>query len=78
MHKIFFCNKFIICLYILYILYVSICFEHYVLIIRRSKLYYTAFGITAPVDSRPVHRLKEDSTCARDGHLQIVMIPNAV
>ena len=23
----------------------STCFEHYVLIVRRSKLYYTAFGI---------------------------------
>jgi len=33
MHKILSYNKFIIC------------FAHYVLIIRRSKLYYTASGI---------------------------------
>ena len=30
------------------------------LIIRRSKLYYTASGIITPVGSRPVHRLRED------------------
>ena len=35
-------------------------FEHHVLIIRRSKLYYTASGIITPVDGRPVHRLRED------------------
>jgi len=33
---------------------------HYVLIIRRSKLYYTASGIVTPVGGRPVHRLRED------------------
>jgi len=27
-----------------------------VLIIRRSKLYYTVSGIITPVDGRPVHR----------------------
>ena len=27
----------------------STCFEHYVLIIMRSKLYYTASGIITPV-----------------------------
>jgi len=32
-----------------------------VLIIRRSKLYYTASGIVTPVGGRPVHRLREDS-----------------
>jgi len=42
-----------------------------VLIIRRSKLYYTASGIITPVGSRPVHRLRADSTCAPDGHLQV-------
>jgi len=38
------------------------------LIVKRSKTYYTASGIIT------VHRLKEDcllSTCARDGHLQV-------
>ena len=32
-----------------------------VLIIRRSKVYYTACGIVTPVGSRPVRRLREDS-----------------
>ena len=58
------------------VLYASTCFEYYVLIIRRSKLYYTASGIITPVGGRPVHRFRED--CARDGHLQSVMIPDAV
>ena len=31
------------------------CFEHHVLIIRRSKLYYTASGIITPVGGRPVN-----------------------
>ena len=30
-----------------------------VLIIRRSKLYYTASGVITPVGGRPVHRLKK-------------------
>ena len=30
-----------------------------VLVIRRSKFYYTASGIITPVGDRPVHRLKE-------------------
>ena len=30
------------------------------LIIRRSKLYYTASGIITSVGGRPVHRLRED------------------
>ena len=49
-------------------LYASTCFEHYVLIIRRSKLYYTASGIVTPVGGRPVSSL---STYAADGHLQV-------
>jgi len=31
-----------------------------VLIMRRSKLYYTASGIVTRVGSRPVHRFRED------------------
>ena len=31
------------------------------LIVRRSKLYYTASGIITPIGGRPVHRLREDS-----------------
>ena len=46
-------------------LYASTCFEHYVLIIRRSKLYYTASGIITPVGGRPVHRLREDLCTGR-------------
>ena len=40
-----------------------------VLIIRRSKLYYTASGIVTPVGGRPVH--SPLPTCAPDGHLQV-------
>jgi len=47
-----------------------------VLIIRRSKLYYTVSGIITHVGGRPVHRLRED--CAPDGHQESVMIPEAV
>jgi len=32
----------------------STCFEHHVLIIRRSELYYTASGIITPIGGRPV------------------------
>ena len=31
------------------------CFEHHVLIVRRSKLYYTASGIIKPIGGRPLH-----------------------
>jgi len=31
------------------------CFEHHVLIVRSSKLYYTASGIVTPIGGRPVH-----------------------
>ena len=43
--KLLFYNKFF---------HASTCFEHCVLIIRRSKLYYTASGIITPVGDRPV------------------------
>ena len=56
--------------------YASTCFEHYVLIIRRSKLYYTASGIITPVGGRPVHRLREDMCTGRPP--TGVMIPDAV
>ena len=52
MHKILFYNS---------LLYASTCFEHYVLIIMRSKFYYTASGIITPVGGHPVHRLREES-----------------
>jgi len=45
------------------LLYASTCFEQYVLIIRWSKLYYTASGIVTPAGGRPVHRLGEDPRC---------------
>jgi len=51
------------------LLYASTCFEHHVLIIRRSKLYYTASGVVT---------LCSWLSRARDGHLQSVMIPDAV
>jgi len=52
MHKICFTISFISCLYM---------FRARLLIIRRSKLHYTASGIIAPAGGRPVHRLREDS-----------------
>ena len=58
--------------FIMSLLYASTCFEHYVLIIRRSKLYYTASGIITPVGGRPVHRLYTGRSPTR------VMIPDAV
>jgi len=48
MHKILFYNN------------ASTCFEHCVLITRRSKLYYTESGIITTVGGRPVRRLRED------------------
>jgi hypothetical protein len=43
-----FYNKFISCLYMFRA-------QHHVLIVRRSKLYYTASGIITPIGGRPVH-----------------------
>ena len=42
-----------------------------VLIIRRSKLHYTASGIVTPVGGRPVHRMREDRTQSPLNTLQI-------
>jgi len=47
----------------------STCFEHHVLIISRSKLYYTASGIITPIGGRLVHRctaVHETATYKRD------------
>ena len=61
------------------LLYACTCFEHYALIIRRSKFYYTASGIVTPVGGCPVHRLREDSLNLYTGRPPIgVMIPDAV
>ena len=54
--------------FIISLLYASTCFENYVLIIRRSKLCYTAYGIITPVGGRPVHRLREDSLLSQPVH----------
>jgi len=35
-------------------------FQAHVLIIRRSKLYYTASGIITPIGGHPVQRLREE------------------
>jgi len=51
--KFLFYNKFISCLYM---------FRAHVLIIRMSKLHYTASGIITPIGGRLVHRC----TCERD------------
>jgi len=57
----------------------STCFDHHVLISRRSKLYYTASGIITPIGGRPVRRLRQDSLNLCTGRPTIsVMIPEAV
>ena len=51
------------------------------LIIRRSKFYYTESGIIPPVGGRPVHRLREEeeSSLLCTGRPRTgVMIPDAV
>jgi len=45
-------------------------FRAHVLIIRRSKLYYTASGILTPIGGRPVLRLREDSLNLSTGHIE--------
>jgi hypothetical protein len=65
-----FFNKFISCLYI---------FRAHVLIIRRSKLYYTASGIITPVGGRPMHRLRKCSLNLCTGRAPVgVKIPEAI
>jgi len=68
--QIFFTVKFISCLYM---------FRAHVLIIRRSTLHYTAFGIITPIGGRLMHRLTESSLnlCMRRPPIG-VMIPEAV
>ena len=51
----------------------STCFEHCVLIIRRSKLYYTAFGIITPLGGRPVHLYMFRAPCARHQEIKILL-----
>ena len=45
--------------FIISLLYASTYFEHHVLIIRRSKLYYAASDIITPVGGRPVRGLSQ-------------------
>ena len=52
MHKFLFYSKFIKCLYM---------FRAHVLIIKRSKLYYTASGNVTPIGGRPVNRVLSQS-----------------
>ena len=49
-------------------------------IVRRSKLYYTASGIITPIGGRPVHRLRKESSLNLCTGLPPigVMIPEAV
>ena len=54
-------------------------FRAHVLIIRMSKLYYTASGIVTPVGGSPVHRLRESSLNLCTGQPSTgVTIPYAV
>ena len=48
-----------------------------VLIIRRSKLSYTASGIITPVGGRPVHRLSSLNLCTGRPPTGVI-IPDAV
>jgi len=67
MNKFLYYNKFIILPY----MFRALCAHH-----QEVNLYYTASGIVIHVGSRPVHNPL--STCATDGHLQSVTIPDAV
>ena len=63
-------HKFISSLYI---------FRAHVLIVRRSKLYYTASGIVTPIGGRPVRRLRQSSLSLCTGWPPTgVMIPETV
>jgi len=42
-------------------------FRAHVLIIRRSKLYYTASGIITHIGDRLVHRMRETATAIKEG-----------
>ena len=54
-------------------------FQAHVLIIRRSKLHYTASGIIKPIGGRLVQRLRQESLnqCMKRPPIG-VMIPEAV
>ena len=41
--------------FIMSLFHASTCFEHYVLFVRRAKLYCTASGIITPIGGRLVH-----------------------
>ena len=60
--------------FVISLLYASTCFEHYVLIIRRSKFYYTASGIITLCRWPSGAQVER----GRDGHLQSTMIADAV
>jgi len=62
--------------FIISLLFAYTCFEHYVLIIRRSKLYYTASGIIT-LCRWPSGAQVERGLCT-GGPAAGVMIPDAV
>jgi len=67
MHKLLFYNKFIICLY----MFRALCAHH-----QEDNIVLYSIWYRHTVGGRPVH--SPVSTCAPDGHLQSVMIPDAV
>ena len=67
MHKILLYNKFIMCLYMFRALY-----AHH----QEVKTVVYSIWYRNTVGGCPVRRLRED--CARDGHLQSVMMPDSV
>ena len=52
MHKIFTISLF----------HASTCFEHHVLIVRRSQLYYTASSIVTTIDNTTIDTTSVDTT----------------
>jgi hypothetical protein len=50
--------------FIMSLFHASTCFEHHVLIVRRSKMYYTASGIITPIGAgRPPTKCDDTRSC---------------
>ena len=56
----------------------STCFEQHVLIVRRSKLCYTASGIVTPTGDRPVHKRDQIRTAVLTWSRLRKLAPHAV
>ena len=56
----------------------STCFEHHVLIVRRSKFYYSVSGIVTPIVGRPVHGLNMYEHAPKNVHGRTVKFANFI